>query len=276
MDLSPQARAEMDAHRRRYDELMAAGTGASPQALPELTALDAAPINPTSVIATETIPGGWYTTLSLKRGDTLRLVDVEGTGAAALLAWNAADTSERLNHADTMKIQWTARLRKGRVIFSDMGRVLLWITEDTSGAHDAIVGGSTTASTLAAYGPGPHRNTRDNFIQGALKLGLSRRDIAPCLTFFAPVSIADDAGNFAWNNSLRQAGGFVDLRAEMDLILVVSTAPHPLDPAKAYAPGPIELVRFRGPAVDETTDLCRTTSAEAARGFENTATYLAV
>ena len=225
---------------------------------------------------TETVPGGWYTTLLLKRGDTLRLIDVEGTGAATLLAWNAADTSERLNHADTMKIQWTARLQKGRVIFSDMGRVLLSITEDTSGAHDAIVGGSTAASSLQTYGPGAFRNTRDNFVQGALKLGLSRRDIAPCVTFFAPVSIADDAGAFAWDETSRKVGAFVDLRAELDLLVVVSAAPHPHDPAKSYSPGAIEIVRFRGPAVDEATDLCRTASAEAARGFENTATYLAV
>lgn len=276
MDLTPQDRAEMDSHRRRYDALKAAGTGASPEALPAPTALGAAPIDPAATIATETIPGGWYTTSILKRGETLRLVDVEGTGAAALLAWNAADPSERLNHADTLKIQWTARLRKGRVIFSDMGRVLLSIVEDTSGAHDALVGGSNAASTLAQYGPGAFRNSRDNFIQGALKLGLSRSDIAPCISFFSPVSVADETGAVAWNGSAKTAGAFVDLRAEMDLLVVVSAAPHPLDPAPAYAPGAVGLVRFRGSAADAATDLCRTASAEAARGFENTTRYLAV
>lgn len=274
MDISPDARAAMEAHRRRYEALKAAGTGAASRALPEPTGLDAAPIDPATVISRETVPGGWYASLALKRGDRLRLVNVEGDSAVSLLAWNAAVTSERLNPADTMKIQWSARLRKGRVIFSDMGRVLLSITEDTSGAHDALAGGSTAASTFARYGPGTYRNTRDNFIQGALKLGLSRRDIAPCITFFAPVSVGVD-GVFRWNGDVRRPSDFVDLRAEMDLLVLLSNAPHPLDPAPRSTPGPVEAIRFRGPAAD-ASDLCRAASAEAARGFENTALYLAV
>ncbi|BDA84402.1 urea carboxylase [Aureimonas sp. SA4125] len=273
MPQTEDARAATAEHRRRYDALKSAGTGVSPEALPGPTAPDAVPIDPATVVGRETIPGGWYAPLRLKRGETLRLVDVEGTAAASLLAWNAADPSERLNHADTMKIQWSARLRKGRVIFSDMGRVLLSITEDTSAAHDALAGGSTAASTLLRFGEGSFRNTRDNFIQGALKLGLSRRDIAPCVTFFAPVSVTAD-GALEWRNGGRQRGGFVDLRAEMDLLLVVSCAPHPLDPAPVYAPGPVEAIRFKGtePGRD---DLCRNASIEARRGFDNTLTYLA-
>ena len=184
-----------------------------------------------------------------------------------MIAWTLHDPSERLNHADTMKIQWSAALRRGRVLFSDMGRAMLSITEDTSGMHDALVGGSTAASTLERHGPGPWRNTRDNLVLAALKLGLSHRDVASYVTFFAPVSVGAD-GRFVWHEEMRRSGDFVELRAEMPLRLVLSTAPHPLDPAPAYAPGAVEAIRWRGP-VASADDPCRTASPEARRGFEN-------
>ena len=228
------------------------------------------------------MPGGWYTSALLRRGDRLRLVNTQGNGVAALVAWALRDASERLNHADTLKIQWSAELRRGRVLFSDMGRVMLSLTEDTSGAHDALMGGSNAASTLAQYGPGPWRNTRDNFTLAALKMGLSRRDIATCITFFAPVSVAAD-GTFIWGAAAplanaqrantRQTGDFVELRAEMDVRIALSTAPHPLDPAAVYAPGTIEVIRWRGPPT-LADDPCRTASPEARRGFENTEAML--
>lgn len=266
MDISPEAQAGIDAHRARYEALRAAGTEVA-ASLP-LTALDGAPLDPAGVLHRETVPGGWYAAATLHRGDRLRLVNTDGHGAAALLAWALHDPSERLNHADTLKIQWSAALRRGRVLFSDMGRAMLSITEDSGGAHDALMGGSTAASTLAQYGPGPWRNTRDNFVLAALKSGLSRRDVGSCVTFFAPVSVGAD-GRFAWRDGGRRPGDFVEVRAEMPLRLALSTAPHPLDPAPAYAPGAIEAIRWRGPAAPGD-DPCRIASPEARRGFENT------
>lgn len=130
MQTSPETEAEAAAHRRRYEALKAAGTQVAAALSP--SSLDAAPIDPASVILRETVPGGWYTTMILHRGDRLRLVNTDGAGAAAMLAWNLHDASERLNHADTLKIQWSAELRRGRVLFSDMGRVTLSIVEDSS------------------------------------------------------------------------------------------------------------------------------------------------
>lgn len=266
MDIPPEVQAGIDAHRARYEALRAAGTQVA-AALP-LTALDGAPVDPVRVLHRETLPGGWCAAATLHRGDRLRFINIKGTGAAALIAWALHDPSERLNGADTVKIQWSAALRRGRVLFSDMGRAMLSITEDTSGAHDALMGGSTAASTLAQYGPGPWRNTRDNFLLTALKLGLSRRDVASCITFFAPVSAGAD-GRFAWRDGVRRPGDFVEVRAEMPLRLVLSAAPHPLDPASAYAPGAVEVIRWRGP-VAPADDPCRTASPESRRGFENT------
>jgi urea carboxylase-associated protein 2 len=272
MTLTEQQNAEIAAHTSRYNALKAAGQEQAPRALPAPTARNGAPIDTDTVIRRETIPAGWYWTTRLDRGDTLRIVNISGTSTVSLLAWNGADSSERLNHADTIKVQWAARLQKGRVLLSDMGRVLLSITEDTSAAHDALVGGSTAKANQAKYGESGFRNTRDSFILAAAKLGLDRRDVHPCVSFFAPVAIEAD-GKFVWSEQRRHSGDFVDLRAEMDLLVALSNCPHPLDPAEVYPQASVEIVRYRAgaPVAD---DLCRTASAEAVRAFENNALYL--
>lgn len=271
MILTEEQKAEVAAHTRRYNELKAAGQEHAPRALPTPTARDAAPIAADAIIHREVIPSGWYWTTRLNRGDTLRIVNTAGTSTVSLLAWNAADTTERLNHADTIKVQWAARLQKGRVLLSDMGRALLGITEDTSAAHDAVVGGSTAATNKMKYGDGNFRNTRDNFILAASKLGLDRRDVHPCVSFFAPVAIDAD-GKFVWSAQRRAKGDFVDLRAEMDLLIALSNCPHPLDPAERYPQGSVEIVRYHA-ARSAADDPCRTATAEAIRAFENNALY---
>jgi urea carboxylase-associated protein 2 len=269
MILTTEQQAEIAANKKRYEELKAAGQGQAPRALPGPTARDGAPIADRAILARETIPGGWYWTTRLVRGEALRIVNRSGQSCVSLLAWSSADPSERLNHADTIKVQWAASLRKGRVILSDMGRVLFSIIEDTSGVHDTLAGGSTGATNEARYGGVATRNTRDNFIIAAGKLGLDRRDVMPCISFFAPLSV-DATGRFAWDASRRSAGDFVDLRAEMDLLVALSNCPHPLDPSAVYAPQPVEVVRY-APEPAGAGDLCRTASAEAIRAFENNA-----
>jgi urea carboxylase-associated protein 2 len=259
--------AVIAARRARYDELKRRGQDFAPRALPPLSSLPAPAIADGAVIHRETIPGGWYWTTTLRRGEALRLGQSAGPSAVALLAWRLDDPSERLNHADTVKVQWTSALRKGRVLLSDMGRVLLSIIEDSSGAHDPLAGGSTAASNRSRYGEGSYRNTRDNFVLAAGKLGLTRRDIPPFISFFAPVGVRQD-GSFDWYEDRRRPGDFVDLRAEMDLMVALSNCPHPLDPNPVYAPLPVDIVRFR--AEIATDDICRTATAEAIRAFENT------
>ena len=273
MTLTKEQQAEVAANRKRYEELKAAGQGHAPRALPPPTPCDGATIAAPSIIHREVIPGGWYWTTRLNRGEALRLVNTGGTSCITLQAWSAADTSERLNHADTIKVQWAASLRKGRIILSDMGRVLFSIVEDTTGgAHDALAGGSTAATNEARYHTTTLRNTRNNFILAAGKWGLDRRDVHPCIGFFAPVNV-DAEGRFQWDPSRRQTGDFIDLRAEMDVLVALSNCPHPLDPSPTYAPGDAEIVRYRTGRVGDD-DLCRTASAEAARAFENNAFFL--
>jgi urea carboxylase-associated protein 2 len=256
-----------EANRRRYEELRAAGQELTPKGLPDATPPNGAPIVPDRVLGREQVPAGWYATVRLRRGEALRVVDDSGRASVSLIGWREEDTSERINCADTVKVQWSAAISRGRVLLSDMGRVLLSLVEDTSGAHDLLVGGSTPASTRGAFGEAT-RNTHENFLAAAAKIGLGLRDIPPCVTFFAPVSL-DANGRFLWAAGRKRPGDFVDLRAEMNLVLVLSNCAHPLDPTRPAAADPITLIRHRAPP-PRHDDPCRTISPEIVRAFEFT------
>lgn len=265
MAVSAQAAARIAANRQRYLELKSAGQ-APARPLPPNSPRDLL-IEPARVLRSESIPGGWYASYALRRGQALRLRNPQATPGVSLFAWNDDEPSERLNVGDTVKVQWSAELRKGRLLLSDMGRVLFSIIEDSCGAHDALLGGSTPASNEQKYGDASLRNTRENLVLAAGKLGLDRRDVGPCLTFFAPVA-TDAQGRFHWQENRIARGDFVDLRAEMNLLVAVSNCPHPLAPG-AHAPGEIEVTLWNAPP-PMPDDACRTGSVEAQRAFENT------
>jgi len=263
---------EIAANRARYEEHQRKGLEFAPKALPGPSPRPAPGIAAAAMIADETVPGGWYFGTPLQRGEALRIAQTGSHASVALVAWRAEDPSERLNLPDTIKVQWTTEIGRGRVLFSDMGRVMLSVIEDSSGAHDVLAGGSTRASTEARYGE-TRRNTRDNLILAATKFGLGRRDIPASLNLFAPVRVAED-GSLFWRGDLARGDDYVTLRAEMNLLVALSNCPHPLDPTPDFAPPPIEVTRFTpGPAAGD--DICRSASAEAVRGFENTARLLA-
>ncbi|MGA7323734.1 MAG: urea amidolyase associated protein UAAP1 [Rhodomicrobium sp.] len=231
--------SEIVARRKRYDELMATAQRDATKVLPPLTGLPGPTIAADAIVSRSRVPGGWYWSGRLLRGHSIRILNLTGTSSVSFLTWNCHDPSERFNHADTVKLQWTAALRRGRLILSDMGRVLMSIAEDTCGAHDVLVGGSTAESTEHKYGGG-HRNTRDNFVLMASKFGLDRRDIPPCVTFFAPV-FTDNDGRLLWGHDRRKEGDFIELRAEIDVLVALSNCPHPLDPAPTFQAVPSRL-----------------------------------
>jgi urea carboxylase-associated protein 2 len=251
---SPAAQREL--HRARYEALRLTAQTATAKALPPKSPVGLPLAGP--ALHHETLPGGWYWTTRLRPGEGLRICTPSGTSTVAMVAWSVADPSERINTPDTIKLQWSAALRKGRLLLTDMGHVALSIVEDSSGAHDTVVG-PTRASTTAT------RNSRDNFLAAAAKLGLSRRDVPMCVSFFAPVAV-DEAGRFVWHGDRRQPGDFIDVRAEMDLWVVLSNAGHPLDPAPVEEPAPVELTIFESPA-PAADDACRNAGIEAERAF---------
>jgi urea carboxylase-associated protein 2 len=247
-------------HRRRYEALR---TQAQARATPDLPC---PAIAADRVLHREIIPGGWYWSAVIPRGRTLRVVNTAGSSSVSALLWNAHETSERFNAADTVKVQWTVNVGAGLLLLSDMGRALASITGDSGARHDMLTGGSTAASNARRYGPGVWRNTRDNFLLAAGKHGLDRRDIPPCLTLFADIR-TDAAEQLAWHGT-GAPGAAVDLRAEMDVLVALSNCPHPLDPRPGYAPLPVEAVIWdAGPVAAD--DPCRSAGPEAIRAFEN-------
>lgn len=219
----------------------------------------------------ETVAAGGYASRSVARGTRIRLVDVGGDACASLLLFNAAMPSERLNIADTVKVQWDGYPAAGSLLLSDMGRVLASIEQDAAGTHDAFCGPSTAASNTQRYGDGrnsgPHPNARDRLLLGAAKHGLGRRDVHPCINLFKGVRIAADGailpelGPFAPERSLV-------LRAEMDLILVLANCPHVLDD-RPWSVTPLRVTAWRGPVTTED-DPIRNATPERRRAFLNT------
>src|SRR5688572_11627790 len=234
-----------------------------------------------SVIVDERLRGGQSWSRVLRRGQRLTLTDLEGGAAVAALFFNADDPTERYNMPDTLKAQHIARLTQGFVLYSDMGRVLCSITRDSLGWHDTITGHGTRAQSEARYGQGTyqekrndwHRNTRDNFLVELGKHDLGKRDLGPNVNFF--VKIAPDLdGTLAWVPGHSPAGASVELRAELNTLVILSNTPHPLDPRPQYAPPPVRVeVRSGPPAGPE--DPCRLSRPENQRGFVLTESYFA-
>lgn len=262
MPHTPRPPQAIAADRARYEEHQRKGLTFTPKT-PASPSPRPAP-EPQDILRQEVIRGGWYSQLAIQTGQILRLQAGGLGGSLSLAAWANADRSERLNLPDTVKVQWTTELRKGRVLFSDMGRVMLSITEDSSGGHDVLTGGSRALTD----GTPKERNTRDNMILALAKLGLDRRDLPMLLTFFAPVRV-DASGQFFWNGALLSGDDWVELRAEMPLVLALSNTRHPMDPTTGEVP-PITLTLQAARAVG-ADDLCRTATAEAIRGFQNNA-----
>jgi len=261
---------EIEANRARYDEHQKKGLEFAPKALPGKSGRPAPAVDADRVLHREVIPGGWYWSTRVRRNEVLRVSLDEGFSTVTVVAWNADEPSERLNLPDTVKVQWTTGLGKGRVILSDMGKVMFSFVEDSCGAHDCLMGGSTASSNTRKYAGANGaeiRNTRDNLVKMTTKLGLDKRDIPAALALFAPVRVDSD-GSFQWKPDLVADDDYVELRAEMDMVVGFSNCPHPLDPNPVYAPNPVTVTRIRAtePAAD---DLCRTATAEAVRGFEN-------
>ena len=223
----------------------------------------------------ETIAAGGYATRRLARGARLRLIDLEGDACASLLVFNSETPAERLNVADTVKVQWNAYLGQGKLLLSDMGRVLMSILEDGAGTHDSFCGTSNVATNASKYGDGrnsgPYPSGRDRFLLGVAKHGLQRRDVHPCVNLFKGVRIEED-GTIVPQIGPFEPGRRVVLRAEMDLLVVIANCPHVLDPREDWTVTPLRASAWRGP-VTALDDPIRTATPEGLRAFLNVEDY---
>jgi uncharacterized protein len=220
------------------------------------------------VLLEDKIRGGDYWTGIVKRGRTLRITDPHGCHGVSMLCYNADNYLERLNVADTAKVQFNAFLKQGMVLYSDMGRILFSITEDTSGCHDLISGASNSAGVLAKYGEGDFHDSRTNFLKGLARWGLTKRDLMPNVNLFTRIAIDPD-GSMRYDESCVKPNSYIDLRAEMNVLVVVSNCPNPLHPSRVYQPSTVfaQIWNSPPPAGD---DLCRNANPEVIRGFTNT------
>ncbi|HMJ13083.1 MAG TPA: urea amidolyase associated protein UAAP1 [Polyangiaceae bacterium] len=236
---------------------------------------------PEKILLEERLRGGQAWSRRLRRGQVLRIVDLDARACVSALFYNARDPLERYNMPDTLKAQYTAFLTRGRVLYSDMGRVLCSVIGDTAGWHDTITGMGDAQALHANAGAGSyqelrndfHRNARDNFLVELGKHGLGKRDIVANVNFFVRAAVASD-GALTWRELRRAPGAYVDLRFEMDTLAVLSNTPHPLDPGGKYAPPDVALVIWQG-AAPLPDDPCRMSRPENARGFALTEAYAA-
>lgn len=233
------------------------------------------------IIFEEHLPGGGLWSWILRRHTSLRLVDLEGGANIGFMAYNADAPLDRLNLPDTLKAQYTAKLTHGHVLMSDMGRALLSITGDSCGWHDPLGGHGNAALVRAKYGERTYqqarndwyRNAHDNFLIELGKHGLGPRDLVANVNFFSRLD-ADVGGRLTFHPGNARAGATVDLRAEMNVLVVLNTCQHPLDPHPSYAPKPVNLTLLKTPPAGRD-DFCRNFRGENQRSFILTERYFA-
>ena len=234
---------------------------------------------PERIVHRDTLPGARYWSFIIRRGYCLRLTDTEGGANCSALFYNAHEKLERYNMADTLKAQHTAFLTKGNVCYSDMGRIMMSIIEDTCGWHDTVSGVTTADMIRAQYGEHSYQDVRNDFYRNGqdlflielAKRGMDKRDLVANINFFSKVG-ADEDGNMQFHSNNSPAGSYVDLRAEMDCLVILNTCPHPLDPSTEWRPHPVGLTIWRADPVGDD-DLCMNACPENQRGFANNAIY---
>jgi urea carboxylase-associated protein 2 len=225
------------------------------------------------------IEGGKHWSFTLRSGVVLGLLDLHGGANVGMLFYNPSNLLERYNAPDTLKCQHTFKLTQGHCLYSDMGRIFCSIIADSVGWHDTVGGNSTKALVAQRWGEKnyqTHRNDwtqngHDSFLVEAGKYGLSRRDLAANVNWFSKVAV-DETGAMTFDPSNSAPGAHVDLRFEMDTLVLLHTCPHPMDPAAEYPRAPVRMQLRKAPR-ETDTDPCRNSHPENERGFENTAFY---
>jgi len=176
----------------------------------------------------------------VRAGETLTLVDLEGAQAVDCLIYAADDPEERYHAPNTLKAAGTVMLTAGHTLYSDIARAMMTIVEDTFGGHDTIGGCCSAPSNEMLYGAA-NSGCRENFLAELGQHGLGRRDIVPNLNWFMHVPVAADGGAQVALGSSRP-GDIVRLRADRDVLVVLSNCPQVLNPCNAFNPTPVRVI----------------------------------
>jgi urea carboxylase-associated protein 1 len=191
------------------------------------------------------LPSGEPLLMRIDQGQTLRIVDLEGNQAVDVIFYNANDTAEHYSATDTMLAQGGIYLTTDSVLMSSEGRPMLTIVADTCGRHDTLGGACAAESNTVRYALQKKfmHSCRDNYLLALQNadLGLGKRDLVPNVNFFMNVPVTQD-GQLTFEDGVSGPGKYVELRAEMDVLMLVSNCPQLNNPCNAYNPTPARFL----------------------------------
>lgn len=228
-----------------------------------------------TILYEDTLSAACHWSMLMRKGTTLKLVDIEGGANVGMLFYNPENLLERYNAPDTLKCQHTFKLSKGNCLYSDMGRIFCSITEDSVGWHETVCGNSTKKivnekwgeKTYQDYHNDWNKNGYDSFLVELAKYGLGKKDMAANLNLFSAVS-ADNEGRMHYVENNSKLNDAVELRFEMDTLVLLHTCPHPLNPAKEYPKKAVKYQIIQAEPVSDD-DYCKNFREENGRGFKN-------
>lgn len=197
-------------------------------------------------IRRDVVPAGDYYMEVVKKGETFRILDLEGNQAADTLFYNANDPTERYSAVDTIREQGNVYLTTGTEILSDQGNVMLEIVADTCGRHDTLGGACATESNTVRYALEKKcmHACRDSWLLAVAEnhqFGMDKRDITHNINFFMNVPITEEGG-LTFEDGISAPGKYVEMKAHMDVIVLMSNCPQLNNPCNAYNPTPVEIL----------------------------------
>src|SRR6266853_3654606 len=202
-------------------------------------------LDPRDAISRYVIPAGEPWLREIRKGEYLRIVDLEGNQAVDTLFYNLRDYAERYSAQDTIREQNNVYLTTGTRLMSSAGNVLLTIVADTCGCHDTLGGACATESNMVRYAiEKRHMHAcRQSFIKAALTWGrgFEKRDIAHNINFFMNVPVTPDGG-LTFQDGVSGPGKYVEMRADVDVLAIISNCPQLNNPCNAYNPTPIRVL----------------------------------
>jgi len=202
-------------------------------------------LNPADASYRSVVNAGDYWSREIKRGQTFRIVDLKGNQAADTLFYDAMNPENRYSASDTIRAQRALYLTTGTQLMSNEGDVLLTIVADTCGRHDTLGGACSRESNVMRYAVEKEymHACRDSFIRGAQDCGchLGKRDITCNINFFMNVPVTPD-GQLTFADGVSAGGKYVEMRAERDVIALISNCPQLNNPCNGYDPTPIEVL----------------------------------
>jgi urea carboxylase-associated protein 1 len=200
-----------------------------------------------SVVSDMVVPARAPYSALLKQGQVIKIIDLESQQAVDALFYNAADVSERYSAQDTLAAQAADGgkfyLETGSVLLSNEGRAMVKIIADTCGFHDTCAGACSCESNTVRFGHETRfmHACRENFLTELAKYGMDKRDLVPNVNFFMNVPIKPD-GELTVDDGVSEPGGYVELRAEMDVLVLISNCPQVNNPCNGFKPTPIRII----------------------------------